>query len=108
MRLGELSVAPVWEHIRRFMECNGPHLPRGEGLNTEKPPRTLWQIGLVGPNYIRMWKDWWFVMLVLHLISPVLAPIFFILGIFNWMSFITSTSIAWPKEVLAAVGANAD
>lgn len=29
-QMGELTVPAVWEHIRRFMEENGPHLPLGE------------------------------------------------------------------------------
>ena len=107
IQLGELSVATVWEHIRRFMESGGPHLPPGESLNLDKPPRTLWeslaQVGPVGPDYAATWKSWPIVMVIYHLFFPITIPLFFFWGIFNWLSYKTATPIAWPKAVLDAV-----
>ncbi len=109
VQLGELSVATVWEHIRRFMEDNGPHLPPGESLNLEKPPQTLWegmvQVGPVGPAYARGWKASLVIMVVYHLLFPFFVPMFFFWGIFNWLSYKTATPVAWPREVLDAVRA---
>lgn len=107
IQLGELSVATVWEHIRRFMENDGPHLPPGESLNVDKPPRTLWeslaQVGPVGPNYAATWKSWPLVMVFYHLLFPFFVPLFFFWGVFNWLSYKTATPVAWPKEVVNAV-----
>ena len=108
VQLGELSVGPVWEHIRRFMEVDGPHLPPGESLNLEKPPQTLWQsytqVGPLGPNYALTWKKMPLIMVFYHLLFPLFVPIFFFWGIFNWLSYKTATPITWPQEVLDAVG----
>ena len=107
VQLGELSVAPVWEHIRRFMEDNGPHLPPGELLNIDKPPRTLWQsyvqVAPLGPSYASTWKQLPLLMVFHHLLFPISIPIFFFWGIFNWLSYKTATPIKWPQEVLDAV-----
>ena len=107
VQLGELSVAPVWEHIRRFMEQDGPHLPPGESLNINSAPRTLWEswveVAPVGPAYARTWKTLPLLMVFHHLTLPLCVPVFFFWGIFNWMSYRTATPIAWPQEVLDAV-----
>lgn len=107
VQLGELSVPLVWEHIRCFMEQAGPHLPPGECLNVNKPPKTLWEswieVGPVGPAYTRTWKSVPFFMVVYHLLFPLFVPLFFFWGIFNWLSYKTATPIAWPQEVLDAI-----
>ena len=107
VQLGELSVSPVWEHIRRFMEQGGPHLPLGELLNVDKRPHTLWEswveVAPVGPAYARNWKNLPLIMLVYHLLFPLVVPVFFCWGVFNWLSYKTATPIGWPKEVRDAV-----
>jgi hypothetical protein len=107
VQLGELSVAPLWEHIRRFMEENGPHLPPTESLSTSRPPRTLWEslveVAPVGPAYRRTWTNLPVLMVVYHLFFPICVPFFFLWGVFNWMSHKTATRIRWPQEVCEAV-----
>ncbi len=107
VQLGELSVAPVWEHIRRFMESNGPNLPPGESINVSKPPQTLWEswveVAPVGPKYSRTWKSMPWLMVFHHLTLPLCVPIFFFWGILNWLSYKTSIPVSWPPEVTKAV-----
>lgn len=107
VQLGEFSVATVWEHIRRFMEENGPHLPPGEPVNMDKAPQTLWEswvvVAPIGHKYVGAWKSMPWFMFLLHVSLPLSAPMFFFWGIFNWLSYKTSTRIRWPQEVLQAV-----
>lgn len=108
MELGELTVPAVWEHIRRFMEEGGPHLPPGETLAPASAPQTLWEslgaVGPIGPSYGRWWKDNAAFMILIHVLFPLTVPFFLLWGFFNWLSYKTATPIQWPQEVTVAVG----
>ena len=108
MELGEQSVSAVWEHIRRFMEEGGPHLPPGETLAPAEPPQTLWQslaaVGPIGPSYAKWWKNQAAFMILIHVVFPFFVPLFLLWGFFNWLSYKTATRIQWPREVIEAVG----
>ena len=109
MELGEQTVPAVWEHIRRFMEERGPHLPPGDKLAPAEPPQTLWQslgaVGPIGPKYVHWWKDQLPFMILIHVLFPFFVPFFLLWGFFNWLSYKTATPVEWPQEVLDAVGA---
>jgi hypothetical protein len=108
--LGELSVAPVWEHIRRFMEEQGPHLPPGE--STAPPPHapTFWScVGAVSPfspRYLWWWRERRAFFIVIHLFAPVFLPMLTLWGLFNWLSFKSAIDVDWPPEVVAAVASD--
>ncbi|MFT3721149.1 DUF6708 domain-containing protein [Pseudorhodoferax sp.] len=112
LELGEQTVPALWEHIRRFMEEGGPHLPPGETLAPARPPKGLWQslvaVGPVGSSYKRWWKDNVGFMILIHVLFPVFVPLFLLWGVFNWLSYRTATRIDWPAEVTAAVGPKLD
>ena len=107
IQLGETTVAPLWEHIRQFMEEQGPHIPAGESLITSKPPATLWEsmgaVGPIGPDYFSLWKTQRGTMIFYHVLFPFFLPMFLLWGLFNWLSYKTATPIQWPQEVLDAV-----
>ena len=109
IQLGETTVAPLWEHIRRFMEEQGPHIPAGEALITSKPPATLWEsmgaVGPIGPDYFSLWKTQRGTMIFYHILFPFFLPMFLLWGFFNWLSYKTATQIHWPQEVLDAIQA---
>ncbi len=75
MTQSEPMIAPMWEHIRRFMETDGTHLPhRTEPLDTrleEKP--TWWQAcgeaGPFGNRYGWWWKKQTLLTAIYHLIA---------------------------------------
>ncbi len=99
----------MWEHIRRFMEDGGPHLPAAdEPLASMEAPTSWWQsmgaIGPLGPNYFRHWRDSPGVTLALHLIFPLTVPMMLLWGTGNWLSYKTAIPVAWPAKVLAAIG----
>jgi hypothetical protein len=107
--LGELTVAPVWEHIRRFMEEGGPHLPPGEKLADPLPPQTWWQsmgaVGCFGSNYFAWWREHPILTTFFHLLLPFFLPLNLIWGTSNWLSYRTAFSVEWPSEILQRVGA---
>jgi hypothetical protein len=111
MELGELTVPAVWEHIRRFMEEHGPHLPPGETLAPSQPPQGFGQslaaVGPFGSSYRPWWRDNAAFMILIHVLFPVFVPFFLLWGFFNWLSYRTATRIEWPAEVRAAVGLSA-
>lgn len=108
MELGELTVPAVWEHIRRFMEENGPHLPPGETLAPSQPPQdfalSLAAVGPFGASYRRWWQDNAGFMILIHVLFPIFVPFFLLWGFFNWLSYRTATRIEWPPEIVETVG----
>ena len=108
IQMGEVSVPAVWEHIRRFMEENGPHVPAGEPLMQIEPPTSLWQIlSDMGP-YGRSLGTWWRVQKVMtisaYVFKPILVPGCIVLAICTWLSYKTALPLDWPTEVLDAIG----
>ncbi len=107
-QLGEPTVPAVWEHIRRFMEENGPTLPPGETFAPSLRPQTLLQslsaVGPFGSNYVLWWKDATGQMILGHLLFPVTIPFFLLWGMLNWLSYKTSIRVDWPREIREAIG----
>jgi hypothetical protein len=99
----------MWEHIRRFMEEDGPHLPSpSEPLADMEPPTSWWEsMGAVGPfgaNYAKFWRESPVYTLFMHLIFPASFPMFLLWGTGNYLSYRTAIPVQWPKEVLSAIG----
>ena len=109
LSLTEELTDAMWEHIRRFMEENGPHLPSpDEPLAVQKAPLSWWQslgvTGIFGPGYFRRWKTQREYMLLGHLIFPVSIPYDLLRATGNWYSYKTQIEVDWPDEVKEAVG----
>jgi hypothetical protein len=107
VQMGAQSVPAVWEHIRRFMEEDGPPLPGGETISPSDIPRTLWQslcdIGPFGNSYRLWWRENTGFMVLIHVCLPVFAPFFVCWAICSWLSYRTATSVRWPDGVPRAV-----
>lgn len=104
--------AGTYEHIRRFMEDRGPHLPRPhEPLAQYVDEKIGWwqaQAGpwcLVGPNYFRRWRESPISTAVLHVPFFITIPMGLIAGTGDWIARNTAHSVEWPQEVLDAIGA---
>lgn len=98
----------TYEHIRRFMEENGPALPPGEVSPDPQPRKGFWaQLRVFTPLSKRYWR-WWVtaphVMVLLHVVFPVTVVAGGLWLFFRWLSLRTSKPIEWPPEVVAAVG----
>jgi len=63
MTQSEELIAPMWEHIRRFMEENGPYLPHpSEPLDSREEDKPTWwqacgRAGPFGSRYLWWWKE---------------------------------------------------
>ncbi|MFN4253335.1 DUF6708 domain-containing protein, partial [Deinococcus sp.] len=106
--LSEFSTPRVWEHVRRYMNENGPALPPGEQLADTSVPVTWWDslgaVSVFGPGYIKRWRESWGWMLIVHLFSPVMFPLALLMATTNWASYKTAYPVQWPQEVLDKVG----
>jgi len=107
--LSETLVPAMWEHIRRFMEEDGPHLPTpSEPLADLDAPPGWWAsvgaTGVFGPGYIERWKKQPGFMLFMHIAFPITLPMFLLWGTGNWLSYKTAVAVDWPEEVKQAVG----
>lgn len=110
IQMGEVTVPAVWEHLRRFMEEDGPHLPPGEVLRLAERPTTFWQCmastGPYGANFRLWWHEQTALMVLGVIFFPIVFPIMTLLGIFNWLSYKTSIPIKWSPSVQAAINAS--
>ncbi|QBI04601.1 DUF6708 domain-containing protein [Pseudoduganella albidiflava] len=107
IQMGEVTVPAVWEHIRRFMEENGPHLPPGEVIEQRREPQTFLQCmaatGPYGSNFKNWWRDHTAMMIVGLLFFPITFPMMTLMGIFSWMAVKTARPVVWPSYVLDAI-----
>ncbi len=107
MELNDTNVAQLWEHTRRFMEANGPHLPAGESLVVQEAPKSLWQcMGVIspfGPRFVHWWKSSPLGTIMYLLVSPIVLPVFIVWGSCYWLSVKTSYPAEWPAEVMREV-----
>lgn len=74
MAQGDAMVAPMWEHIRRFMGGKGPHLPHpSEQLDSRADVKPTWwqacgEAGPFGSRYGWWWRNQFFLTAFYHLI----------------------------------------
>jgi hypothetical protein len=109
MGMNEEIVANMWEHIRRFMEDNGPHLPsQDEPLAAKKQAPTWWEacgtVSVFGSRYKQRWREEPLRAVMAHLLFPILLPAGLIIGTGNWLAHKTAIHVEWPDEVKRAVG----
>ena len=109
MALGEANVPCVWEHIRRFMEENGPHLPWGDKLAPVREPKSLWDgIKQIAPLQGRSFGQWFrdepIYASFITICFPFFGTMFLFWGIGNYLAYKTSIPIRWPDEVSEAIG----
>ena len=104
------AVDAAWEHIRRFMEENGPPLPEGETLPQPGPRKGLGarvrDVTPLGKPYWEWWREQFPLMLLAHALLPLTVVFIGLWVFFGWLAVKTSKSIEWPPEVVAAVGAD--
>jgi len=106
--LSEHTTPRVWEHIRRYMNDNGPALPEGETLADTVVPTTWWQslgaVSVFGPGYVKRWQDSPIWMSLMHFLSPLMLPLAILMATTNWLSYKTAYPVQWPDEVIQKVG----
>jgi hypothetical protein len=107
-QLGEVTVPAVYEHIRKFMEEDGPHMPPTEIISPVVHPSTIWQclasVGPYGENFKTLWNDHKIWLAIIIIFYPLLFFIMTPIGIFSWISYKTAIPIRWSQEIMDAVG----
>ncbi|UYK80803.1 hypothetical protein NG829_00270 [Xanthomonas sacchari] len=107
-----IAVQPLldtWEHIRRFMEHEGPLFVEGDG-----PNEALFEMRLarciffgqpfIGPGSAEHWKHPDLGAILWQVIAIPLFPLTLLYGLIRWASFHIKSKPVWPREVLASVG----
>jgi hypothetical protein len=108
LALNAFNTPRIWEHLRRYMNENGPALPEGEALADTTVPLTWWQslgaVSVFGPGYAKRWREGWGWMALTHLFSPLMLPLDVLMATTNWLSYKTAYPVQWPQDVLDKVG----
>lgn len=108
LALGETTAPMLWEHLRQYMEENGPALQPGEVMQVAERPTTLWHsMGVVspfGPRFLWWWQQSRGLVLFSILTFPATLPFFTLWALGNWLSHKTMRKTLWPEEVHQRIG----
>ena len=110
MLMNEAIVAGMWEHIRRFMEQGGPHLPSpDEPLAYKRRDQPTWweacgTVSVWGSKYKQRWREETLRAVVAHVLFFVSIPAGLVIGTGNWLAHKTAVDVDWPDEVKERVG----
>jgi len=108
------SMVQRWEHIRRFMNKDGPHLVPGDSLFLDESTINLWAAltfgqPLLGTGSRGYWTGeefygMWFLTIPAGLMFLILLPFSAAAGLMRWLSHAAKRAPAWPKDILASIG----
>ncbi len=108
LSLNEHNIPSIWEHLRRYMNENGPALPPGEQLADTTVPVTWWDslgaVSVFGSGYVKRWRSNPILMTFMHVIGPITMPLAVLMATTNWASYKTAYPVQWPQEVLDKIG----
>ncbi len=98
-----------WEHIRRYMEHEGPMFPEGEGPYEQPTTQSL--LGaiflgqpFIGPGWREQYENADWPTMIWQGVSPFFFPVTMLLGVARWASYHIRSEPKWPAEILASVG----
>lgn len=98
-----------WEHIRRYMEHEGPMFVEGEGPYEQPTTQSL--LGaiffgqpFIGPGWREQYDNADWPTMIWQGISPFFFPVTMLLGVARWASYHIRSEPKWPAEILASVG----
>ncbi|MBQ1762201.1 MAG: hypothetical protein IIZ92_04790 [Aquincola sp.] len=108
MSLTESTVPAAWEHLRRYMNENGPPLQPGETLRETTLPQgwrqSLGIVSVFGPGWRGRWRESPWLMGLLHLLSPLMVPLGLAMATTHRLSCITAREVPWPQDILDRIG----
>lgn len=103
-----------WEHIRRFMTEDGPHLAGGDELyldeSTESPWAAMtWGQPLLGPGSRIYWtgelhNGMWFFTIPVGAFFLIFLPFTIAAGLMRWLSHRAKRDPVWPGAILDSLG----
>lgn len=108
------SMLQRWEHVRRFMGENGPHLAAGDELYFDESTTSLWAAltwgqPLLGPGSKIYWTGelhhgMWFLTIPGGAIFLIFLPFTIVAGLMRWLSYFAKRKPFWSKEILDSLG----
>jgi hypothetical protein len=111
---GGEAMVQRWEHIRRFMMEDGPHLAPGDSLFHDESTIKLWDAitwgqPLLGPGSKVYWTGevlhgWWFLTIPGGAVFLMLLPFTVISGLLRMLSHAVKREPKWTDEILADAG----
>jgi hypothetical protein len=102
------SLVQRWEHVRRFMQEDGPLWAPGDARYVEDGD-TFWEgLTFLQPLMSPLWADvrqsggvvFW----VLAAAALVLWPLSAFIGLVRWLSYVLNAEPVWPPNVRAGLG----
>ena len=103
----DTRVESLWEHLRRYMEEEGPPRPFGEAEPVPPPRPGWWQclfdLPLLGPRYRPAWRRAPLRMACLHAAAPLALPFFLLWASLRWLSHLSAEQVPWPLQERAPV-----
>lgn len=103
-----------WEHIRRFMGENGPHLAAGDTPYLDETAESLWAAmtwgqPLLGPGSKFYWtgelhNGMWFLTIPVSAFFLIFLPFTVVAGLMRWLSHRAKRDPTWPQEILDRLG----
>jgi hypothetical protein len=111
---GGEAMVQRWEHIRRFMAEDGPHLAPGDSLFHDESTIKLWDAitwgqPLLGPGSKIFWtgeavNGWWFFTIPAGFLFMLFLPFTIISGLLRMLSHAVKREPKWTAEILADLG----
>ncbi len=108
------AILGLWEHLRRFMRNEGPHVADGDTLYADGNIESLWASlwfgqPLIGPGSRRYWtgEDFdgrWYLTIPYGLLMTLMLPFTMAAGLIRWATHKARPEPRWPDEILASVG----
>jgi hypothetical protein len=114
MYVGTEAAVQRFEHIRRYMQHQGPPLAPGDHLYEDQSKLSLWAAltwgqPLIGPGSLGYWtgsavNGAWFLSIPFGVLCLTILPLTVPGGLLRALSHWTKTEPKWPPEILASVG----
>jgi len=99
----------AWEHLRRFMQHEGPLLVEGDQPWQEPSQTSLWGAltfsqPFIGPGGKENWQHRDAMMWLGQLVAGVLFPITMAVGLLRWTVYHLKSKPKWPASIRASIG----
>lgn len=112
---GGAIIVARWEHIRRYMQQDGPPIASGDSLFLDNSRESLWAAitwmqPLLGPGAKESWtgesfNGAWFLTIPFGLLTMTLLPASVIAGLLRYVGQFAKAEPRWPRQIQESVGA---
>jgi hypothetical protein len=97
-----------WEHIRRYMQSQGPLWQSGDVLYLFDEPTLraalVWGQPILEDGFVATWRDQAFGLALISTVMLIAWPFFALIGLMRYLSHKLLREPQWPPEIEAALG----